>query len=158
MHVLLGTKNCLYQVIKVVYEIHYYRIRTCGKCFASLFFDPTSSLRESILVDTFVYFSSLYPRFASLFYLSLLSTFWSCILALWVFFNRIKLNRTMKSGRYRLTFSPFRTPYGRISILWGIFQYTGVAMTSQFLAIYLPSASVHIYWTNMAPYFILMLK
>ena len=55
-----------------------------------LFFEPTSSLCESILVKSLVYFSSLHLRLASLCQLSLLSIFRAYILALRVYFSQLK--------------------------------------------------------------------
>ena len=49
----------------------------------------TSLLRKSFLVESLVYFSSLRPRFASLFQLSLLYIFRAYILALRVYFSRV---------------------------------------------------------------------
>ena len=54
-----------------------------------IFFEPTSSLHEFILVQSLVYFFSLHPRFVSLFQSSLLYIFQSYILALLVYFNRV---------------------------------------------------------------------
>ena len=48
----------------------------------------TSSLCGSILVESLVYLSRLHPRFASPFYLSLLSIFQAYIIALQVYFSR----------------------------------------------------------------------
>ena len=65
----------------------------------------TSSIRKSILVDSLVYFSSLHPRFASIFQSSLLSIFQAYILASRVYFSRVEINRT-QAGRDTLTLGP----------------------------------------------------
>ena len=58
-----------------------------------LFFGPTSSSCESILAQSLVYFSSLPPRFASLFQSSLLSNFQAFILASRVYFSQVSCPR-----------------------------------------------------------------
>ena len=57
-----------------------------------IFFNSTSSLREFILVESLVYFSSLHHFFASIFQLSLLSILQAYTVALQVYFIRVKLN------------------------------------------------------------------
>ena len=54
-----------------------------------LFFEPTPLLQESTLAESLVYFSSLHPRFASLFYLSPLSIFQAYILASQLYFSQV---------------------------------------------------------------------
>ena len=66
-----------------------------------LFFEPASSLHESIFVESLVYFLSLHPRFVSLFFTLVDQN----RLALRVYFSRVELNRTQE-GRDRLRFSP----------------------------------------------------
>ena len=58
-----------------------------GSC---LFFKPTSSLRESILVISLLNILILHPHFTSLFLSSLLSSFRAYILVLWVYFSELK--------------------------------------------------------------------
>ena len=112
MHILLGTQHCLYRVNVIVYQLHDQGICTSGTkkdswyyafskknkwvkytrsniWFSCLFFEPTSSLRRSILVGSLAYFSIPHPCFASLFYSSLLYIFHACILASRAYFSRV---------------------------------------------------------------------
>ena len=76
------TTNIFLQVVKIrildimlpVININQL-ILSIYRCFACLLFNATSLLRESILVDSLVYFLSMHLRFANLFQLILLSVY-----------------------------------------------------------------------------------
>ena len=102
-----------------IFRAYIFALRVCFSRFSCLFFKPTSLLRESILVESFVYFSSLHTSFASLFQSSLLYIIESYILASRVYFSRffcLFFNPTSSLHRGYIQFSRNKSDASRDTV------------------------------------------